>query len=48
MIGVIICGNVLRGLVRVFGMETFSMAAAYSLPEPVLFVLDQYIQEVPV
>ena len=29
-------------------METFSMAAAYALPDPVLIVLDQYIQEVPV
>jgi len=47
MIGVIICGSLLRGLVRIFGMQTFSMAAACSLPEPVLFVLDQYIQEVP-
>ena len=47
MIPVIICGWFLRRLVRLFGMETFSMAAAYSLPEPVLFILDEYIREVP-
>jgi len=48
MIPVIVCGWFLRRLVSFFGMETFSIAAACSLPEPVLIVLDQYIQEVPV
>ncbi|MDD1730483.1 MAG: hypothetical protein LUQ50_15620 [Methanospirillum sp.] len=45
---IIVCGWILRRLVRVFGMETFSIAAASSLPDPVLLVLDQYIKEVPV
>ncbi len=48
MIAAMVCGSLLRGLVRVFGMQTFSIAAAVSLPDPVLLVLDQYIQEVPV
>jgi len=48
MIAGMVCGSLLRGLVRVFGMQTFSIAAAVSLPDPVLLVLDQYIQEVPV
>lgn len=48
MIAVLLCGSLLRGLVRLFGMQTFSIAAAVSLPDPVLIVLDEYIKEVPV
>lgn len=47
MIREIICGMIIRGIVRVFGMETFACAAACSLPDPVLIVLDEYIKEVP-
>ena len=48
MIAVLLCGSLLRALVRLFGMQTFSMAVACSLPDPVLIVLDEYIKEVPV
>lgn len=48
MIPVLICGWCLRRLVSLFGMEAFTIAAACSLPEPVLIVLDEYIKEVPV
>lgn len=48
MIKETVCGWMLWVICRMFGMETFSIAAACSLPGPVLFVLDQYIQEVPV
>jgi hypothetical protein len=48
MIAVIVCGWLLRRLVQLFGMETVACAAACSLPEPVLTVLDEYLKEVPV
>ena len=48
MIGVIVCGWLLRGLVSIFGMHTVACAAACSLPDQVLIVLDEYIKEVPV
>ncbi|MCK9592354.1 MAG: hypothetical protein M0Q91_10150 [Methanoregula sp.] len=48
MIAVIVCGWMLRGIVRLFGMETVACAVACSLPDPALQVLDQYLQEVPI
>lgn len=47
MIRETLCGWSLWLLCLLFGMETFAVSAVCSLPEPVLVVLDQYIQEVP-
>jgi hypothetical protein len=47
MIRELVCGMIIRGVVWVFGMEAFACAAAFSLPEPVLIVLNEYTKEVP-
>jgi len=48
MIAVIVCGSLLRGLVRVFGIEIFSIAFACSIAQPCLDKLEEYLQEQPV
>lgn len=47
MIRETVCGWLVWSICWIFGMETFSIAVCCSLPNPVLYVLDQYIQEVP-
>lgn len=47
MIGVIVCGWLLRGLVWVFGVDSFAIAFACNIAQPTLNRLEEFLQEVP-
>lgn len=47
MIREMICMWLLWLILKIFGQETFAISTVSALPEPALFVMHEYLQEIP-
>ena len=44
---VTVCMWLLWLILKIFGQETFAISTVSALPEPALFVMHEYLQEIP-